>query len=189
MLPGISIAAAFGAHALGKARPKLAWTAVIGMALVNGLGSYRLISSDHFTHGPHDAIMQTLGLARTGRTAIVLDETKEWGFVYFPLRYDLGENPPVYLAITSVGANLHRVQPDATVSMDFLKTLDHVLLVRARSLQTSEIATEIKGRPIRLADSLLLDRFRSDPDWREIGMLRHVSFVSAKGNLFERINH
>jgi ABC-type glycerol-3-phosphate transport system permease component len=188
MLPGIALAVAFGVRGLARKRSLLAWGMVLVVAAINGLGCYRLNSSDCFTHGPHKAIMRELTGERSRRTAIVVDKTEEWAFVYFPLRYEQGPQPSVFLASTeSAVGSLWRVEPEATVPLEDLQKQDYVLLIRAKLLHTRELGNELDGHLIALPSSSLLEHFERDPSWRQVSKFRHVSFVSAQGTLFERV--
>jgi hypothetical protein len=190
MLPGIALAVALGMRGLARKRSTLAWGMVLIVAVINGLGCYRLSSSDCFTHGPHKAIMHELAGERAGRTAIVVDKTEEWAFVYFPLRYELGPRPPVFLtSAKSAAESLWRVEPETTVPLGDLQKQDYVLLVRAKLLHTSELGNELDGRPIALPSSSLLEHFERDPTWHQVSKFRHVSFVSTQGTLFQRVTN
>lgn len=187
MLPGVSIAVAYGAGGLARIRSVVALAVVACIFLINGYGCYRLVAGDQFTHGPHNAIMRELAATRPGRTAIIVDETPEWAFVYFPLRHEFGQNPHVFLAKAEEGIDhLHRVEPDAAASLGAARTYDYILLIHAKSLQTKDLAREVRGDAIALPDSYLLESFRQDPAWRQVGSFRHVSFVGAQGSLFQR---
>jgi hypothetical protein len=188
MLPGIALAMAFGVRGLARKRSVLAWGTVLVVAAINGLGCYRLNSSDCFTHGPHKAIMRELAGERAGRTAIIVDKTEEWAFVYFPLRYELGPRPPVFLATSeSAVESLWRAESGTAVALGDLQKHDYVLLIRAKLLHTLELGNELDGRPIAIPSSSLLEHLERDPTWRLVSKFRHVSFVSAQGTLFQRV--
>jgi len=189
MLPGIALAVAFGVRGLARTRSMLTWGPVVVVAALDVLGCYRLLASDCFTHGPHNAVMRELAGDRTRHTAIIVDKSEEWAYVYFPLRYELGLNPPVFLASSELAAeSLYRVEPEATVSLaELQEQQDYVLLVHAKSLHTRELGNYLDGRPVALPSSSLLDHFERDPAWRQVSTFRHVSFVGAQGTLFHKV--
>jgi Dolichyl-phosphate-mannose-protein mannosyltransferase len=188
MLPGVSIAMAYGARGLSRIRSSVARAAVTCIFLLNGYGCYRVIAGDQFTHGPHNAIMRELSATRLARTAIIVDETPEWAFVYFPLRHDLGPNPPVFLASDNENGDfLRRVEPEGSVPFESLESYSYLLLLHAKSLHTKDIAVSIASDTIALPNSSLLKRFRQNPGWHEVSSFRHISFLGARGSLFQKI--
>jgi hypothetical protein len=188
MLPGCSIAVAMGVRALARRRSRLAIVAVVCLVSINGYGCYRLVSGASFTHGPHNAVTQMLTRSQGFKTAIVVDDTSEWAFLYFPLRYELGKNPDFFLSDASgATTSLRRIEPSGPATIESLRDYDFFLLMHSVSFQTSDIAKHIKGIALELPTSALLGHFQNDRAWRQVSSFRHVSFVGATGSLFERV--
>jgi hypothetical protein len=188
MLPGVAILLALGAQELARRWPLLAWAVIFSFIWLNISGSRLLVRGEYFTHGPDNAIRRILKNIPARHTAIVIDDNREWAALYFPLRYELGPNPLVFLAsVTDGAAYFRRVEPDSNVARASVMGYDFLLLVRAQSLRTRDISKELDEKSVDIAESSLLEQVRSDSHWREIDKFRQVAFVGATGHLFARM--
>jgi hypothetical protein len=188
MLPGVALGVAIGARGLVRTWPRLALSLIVALAALNVWGDYRLVQGDAFTHGPHNAVRRLLAVGSGEPLAVVIDKGAPWGYLYFPLRFDLGTRPSYFL-LGHEGASmrLRHVESEESLTVESLEGYGRVLLMRAQQTDTKQIGQELSGKPLDIPVSGLWARLSRESGWRQVGTFRHVSFVSATGTLFERV--
>jgi hypothetical protein len=140
---------------------------------------------DHFAHGPHKEIAGLISDVGVQETAVVHVDSRDYGFVYFPLRYAYGPALPQFV----VGADHPLGEPLDLASPAWsarLLPFRHLLLVRSKHQSGAEVGDQVRhgDRPFEADASLGL--LLGDRHWRVQDHREFVSFVAADVTLLER---